>query len=162
MKPPQYQLVAGDAADLAIVGTGEADLIVTSPPYFSAATEELLRRPVAAQDDVERVTDEIVSFATSLGPVFKEMARVLKPGAALVLQTKDIRYAGSLIGLAAVHRALAETAGLSLVTRVFWRKTPSWPSRSAPFRRRPVVGALQEDDVGQFLVFAHHGRIRKR
>lgn len=162
MKPPQYQLVAGDGADMALVGTGEADLVLTSPPYFSEATEALLRRPRSLQDDVERVRQEVADYAVSLRPVFIEIARVLRPGGALVLQTKDLRYSGVLVELASLHRDLAEDAGLVLVTRVLWQKVNRRNAQSEAFRRHRAIGSFRADDLEEFLVCAHPGGIATR
>jgi DNA modification methylase len=162
VRPPQYQLIAGDGADLAIVGTGEADLIVTSPPYFADATEALLRRPVAEQTEPDRVRREVAAFALTLRPVFAEMARVLRPGGALVLQTKDLRYGRALVELAGIHRELAEATGLTLATKVYWHKVVARGAPSSAFRRAPLVGSFRADDVEEFLVFGHAGGIERR
>lgn len=140
-----------------VLRDGTVDLIVTSPPYFPAEVEPALRAPKHAQLDLARVRNEIVRFALTLRPVFVECTRVLRAGGVLVLQTKDIRFGGALISLAAVHRDLVESCGLVLVTRVFWQRTfaPLRHGRtSVRLQRASRVGGFVASDVEEFLVFA--------
>lgn len=159
---PQYQLICGDGAAMAIVGDGEADLIVTSPPYFAPRTARWLEAPRRAQTEHTLVWEQVREDAEALAPVFREMARVLRPGGAAVVQTKDLRYGEALLPLAALHRDLAERAGLRLVSRVFWHRIAGRQSRSASFRRCPRVGSFEADDVEEFQVLAHPGGIITR
>ena len=54
----QYQLVFGDSSKMDILRTGEVDLVLTGPPYFSDTTEGLLREPFRKQKDIERAKRE--------------------------------------------------------------------------------------------------------
>lgn len=159
--PGQYQLVCGDGAHMDVLRNGEADLVLTSPPYFSAETEALLKKPVREQREVGRVRREIEAFARGLMPVYEEIRRVLRPGGVLVLQVKDLRYANLLITLAGIHRDMAETAGLNLFGRVFWHKFRRG-SASARFLARPVVGSFGVDDVEEILLFSESGVDRRK
>jgi modification methylase len=157
--PAAWDIIHGDGANMALVGTGEAQLVVTSPPYFSNETEPLLRAPRKAQTEHERVQREVVAYALTLRPVLHEIGRILAPSGTLVVQTKDIRYGGFLIGLAATHGELAESAGLRLRSRVYWHSpfeapynTPRASSASAR-----QVGGYAAPDVEEFLVFQRPG-----
>ena len=152
-KIAQYQLVYGDAAKMGILRSGEADLVLTGPPYFSKETETLLEKPTAEQDNLERVRREITAFAMSLRPVYDEIARVLKTEGVLVIQIKDIRYQRVLISLTDLHRQMIEALGFNLVTRVYWHKKRK-RSSAIRFRDNPFVGSFIADDVEDVLVFS--------
>ena len=136
-----------------ILRNGEVDLVLTGPPYFSDATEPLLKQPVRDQTQLPRVREEVTSFALGLRPVYDEIRRVLKPGAALVVQVKDVHYGGVLISLAALHREMAESTGLNLLGRVFWHKFNK-RSPATRFVKNPVVGSFRTDEVEEIMVFS--------
>jgi modification methylase len=149
----EYQVIYGNASDMMLIQGAEVDLVLTSPPYFSDETEPLLKRPLREQNEVDRVEQEIVAFALSLRPIFQEIRRILKPGCALVLQTKDIRYGGFLLGLADVHRSMAESVGFRLVTRVHWQEAFQHPARHQVVPKSPDVREFRAYDTEMFLVF---------
>jgi len=153
VKPPQYQLVNGNAANMGILRTGEVDLIFTGPPYYSKDTEELLKEPVRNQTQLKRVRKEITSFALSLKPVFNEMRRVLNPDGVIVIQSKDIHYQNVYISLSELYRRMIENTGLSLITRVYWHKKGK-RSRALRFRDNPIVGAFRADEVEDIMVYS--------
>jgi DNA modification methylase len=152
----------GNAKDLSTLGNAEADLILTSPPYFPSAVEPDLRAPRRKQTRYDEVERGVLEFAVSLRSAFDEMARVLKPGRALVLQTGDIRYGGFLIPLSDVHRELVSSTGLRLVTRVFWLPAFRFRRLADAFRRSPRVGAFRAEEPETFLVFAHPEGLHSR
>jgi DNA modification methylase len=152
-KPAQYQMVYGNAANMNIIRSGEADLILTGPPYFSKETELLLEKPTAQQNQLDHVRREITSFAMGMRPVYEEIERILKPDGVLVVQIKDIRYHRVLIDLTNLHRQMIEALGFLLVTRIYWHKKNK-RSRALKFRDKPVVGAFRADDVEDVLVFS--------
>lgn len=149
----QYQLVFGDGSNMEILRNGEVDLVFTGPPYFSDATEELLRKPIKEQLELERVRREVTAFALELRPVYEEIKRVLRPGGYLIIQIKDIRYAGVFIALAALHREMAESTGLNLLGRIFWHNF-NRRSRVSQFLDEPVVGAFRTHEVEEILIFS--------
>jgi len=152
-KPPQYQMFYGDASNMKTIRTAEVDLIMTGPPYFSEATEKILKKPVSEQNEIERVRSELTAFAMSLRPVYVEMDRILKPDGVIVLQIKDIRYGRALIGCSELHRQMLESIGFNLITRMYWHKK----GKRLPalrFRDKLVVGAFRADDVEDVMVFA--------
>jgi DNA modification methylase len=140
-------------AQMLEIADDSADLVLTSPPYFNAATEALLRAPLREQRGTDKVRSELASFALELRPVFREAGRVLKPGGALVVQTKDVRFGGFLLELAGIHRSMIEALGFGLVTTVYWlRSNP--PVHHQSIVRSRHVGAFIAPDVEQFQVFA--------
>jgi site-specific DNA-methyltransferase (adenine-specific) len=149
----QYQLVFGDGSDMKILRNGEVDLVFTGPPYFSDATEELVKKPVRDQVELSRVKHEITSFALGLRPVYEEVRRILRPGGYLIIQIKDIHYAGVLISLVALHREMAESTGFNLLGRVFCHKF-NQRSSIRRFLDHPVVGTFRTDEVEEILIFS--------
>lgn len=149
--------VLGTGARMDALDDGSVDLIVTSPPYFPAELEPLLRAPRRDQTRVDEVRSGVVRFALSLRPVFAECARVLRAGGVTIVQTKDLRYGGALVSLASVHRELLEGCGLRLVSRVFWQRLHA-PLRHGRANTRLAaarrVGGLVAEDVEELLVFS--------
>ncbi len=145
----------GNGAQMGEVADGEADVVFTGPPYWPADVEPLLARPLREQSDFAGVSHRVVAYALSLRPVFVEMRRVLARHGTLILQTKDLRYAGFLIGLAGVHRQLAESVGLALVTRVLWEPMFQQASQRARVPAAPRPGTrMRVRETEEFLVMA--------
>ena len=71
-----YRVIHGNGARMSLLRDGEADLIVTSPPYFPESLMSLLQRNEASEDDTDELQRGLVTFALSLRPVFAEMTRV--------------------------------------------------------------------------------------
>jgi len=151
--PGQYQIVWGDGSNMGIVRNHEADLVLTSPPYFPGEIADLLEKPLDEQTELPEVRSAVTAFALGLRPVYEEIRRILKPGGALVVQVKDIHYGGVLVALASLHRDMAESTGLVLLSRVFWHKF-NRRSLSHRFPVKPVVGAFRADEVEEILVFS--------
>ena len=103
----------------------------------------------------------VTALALSLGPVFTEIARVLKDDGKLVLQTRDIRYGGYLLGPADTHRRLAEAAGFRLMTEIGWESSPARMSRDRALRAMWARGQFVTAEVEKFLVFARTPVARK-
>jgi site-specific DNA-methyltransferase (adenine-specific) len=148
------QLHEGSSASMFQVPDGAADLVLTSPPYFSEETEARLRQPLADQTDKDQRWKELTAFAAGLRANFDEIARVLRPGGVLVLQTKDIRYGEFLLPLASLHLDMVRACGLELRTRVDWLVCGANPARRPAYASKPMVGNFRALDTEQFLVFS--------
>ena len=155
----QYQLVCGDAAEMDLIRTGEADLVLGSPPYFPAELESELTGKRNKGPVSDQVEPAILRFARGLQPVFAEIARILRPGRPAILQTRDIRYAGFLIPLVDTHREMMEAEGLRLVTRILWQKRIRPSADKARLERSRSVGGFRNQDLEEFLVFAASGKL---
>jgi hypothetical protein len=143
----------GNGAQMTLISDGEADLVYTSPPYFSEETEQRLESPLKQQRDYETVLREITEFAMSLRPVFMEIARVLKHKGVLVLQTKHIRYGPWLIPLTDLHCDLALNSNLRLITKLEWLPVKTRPERRPAFIKDTRRGLFKTYDTESFLVF---------
>ena len=140
----QYQLICGDSRDMALVGSGEAALISTSPPYFPSDVEAMLFRPRREQSEPRVVWDRLVEFAESLTPVYQEITRVAGSTGIIAIEIKDIRYGDYLLPLVAIHERLAMSVGL-------WMRNPN---HAPKFVHEPDVGSFRTLDCGQLLIFA--------
>jgi site-specific DNA-methyltransferase (adenine-specific) len=152
-----FRVVHGDAASMDEIPTGAAQLVLTSPPYFDEDQAGWFHREADQQRDFDAVWEQLLEHAESLQAAYLELARVLSPKGALVVQVKDLRYDRALIPLAARHVELAERAGLRLIGRVYWQKMFSKVARSPHFKRSPRVGAFKVDDCEELQMFAHRG-----
>lgn len=158
----EYQVVCGDSSHMDIIRNEEADLIVTSPPYFQDSLLGELKQPRRNQVNFAYVKNEIYDFAATLEPVFQEMHRVIRRRRAVVIQTKDIRYGDELIGLASVHREMMEKNGFRLNTRILWQRPHSPFDPAHRFRRFPRVGNYRAPDTEEILVFSLDGEIENQ
>jgi DNA modification methylase len=146
-------MIHGDARRLSTLADNSTDLVLTSPPYFAPQTEPLLTRPTREQTESATVWQQVEQLARSLAPAYREIARILRPDRAFVLQIKDLRYGGELLPLTHLHREMAIDAGFRVRTRIFVhiydRRSPG---RS--FLRKPVVRAFRADEVEEVLVLS--------
>lgn len=159
MTDATYQIISGDAAHMDVLRDEEAELILTSPPYYPTELEARMRLPRAKQTDFHEVRAELLEYARTLQPCFSEMRRVNRVGGTVILQTKEVRYGDGLIPLAASHREMLEMLDYQLVSRVLWQKPFSRARPSDAFRRSPAVGRYRAPDAEEFLIFGQHGRI---
>jgi DNA modification methylase len=159
MSEPGYHVFERSSAQMAALADGEVDLVFTSPPYFSDASEERLRVRKHQQTDYDRLVREITEFALSLRPIFAEIERVLQTGRFLVLQTKHIRYGDALIPLTDLHAELALNTGLRLVSKVEWLGTGRNPNRVPAFAKQPRRFGFRALDTETFLIFRKGDRI---
>jgi DNA modification methylase len=151
--PIHYQLLNGDSSKMDILRNNEVDLILTSPPYFSKETEKELCKPLTGQIKVAQVREDIKDFALSLTPNYKEMARVLKEGGFLALQTMDIYYGGIIIPLTSIHIEMAENQGLNLISHFHWVKYKRHSSAKR-FLDNPRIGKCRNEMYEDITIFS--------
>ena len=152
----------GSGADMHQLRDGEADLVITGPPYFPFDLLPDLEKPLAKQKESERILERLTSYAITFRAVYGEIARVLKPGGACVIQVRDIRYGPLLLPIVTTHWDLALSQGLHLSTRIYWSQHPGALNRASPFIKKQTVGSFRADDVENFLVFCHPGGVDER
>lgn len=126
----------GSSARMSDVASGEAALVLTSPPYFPPALADVLREGPDAQGDLDALEHAVRTYAWSFRPVFDECMRILEPGGRLVMQTRDVRLRQVLVPVESIHRQLAEAAGLQTYSRHAWR------ARQVTLPRRRMTAAL--------------------
>ena len=145
-----------------LVQDDEADLVLTSPPYFPDSVLGQLGSPIEKQRNYSDVQSAVFRYGRELEPVFREISRITRPGRAAILQTKDLRYGGSLIALTSLHTEMMESVGFRLMTRILWQKPflPRDPTRK--FQSQPIVGMFRSPPVEQFLVFGLEGELQER
>ena len=110
---------------------GQADLILTSPPYacqISDVSTENLKRgsgPISREDTRNYSPDKRNlghargdTYLTAVGETYQACADTLKPGGFLVLVTKDMRSKGALRNLSGQTINLCEDAGLQYWQRI--------------------------------------------
>jgi len=149
-----HKVLHGNGARMDLLGESEADLVLTSPPYFSKETEAKLKLPRAQQKDIHAVENELFAFASNLRPVFSEIYRVLKVGRALIIQSKDIRFGEFLIPLSDQHLSIAMSCGFHLVCRFNWVPHQSHISRRPLFLSKRQVGQFRVESGETFLILA--------
>lgn len=130
---------------------GEADLVLTSPPYFSGDLELLLRRPVAEQSNAEGLRIRLLSDVECFRPQYIDICRVLALHGTLILQLKDLVYGGQVVRIADRHASLVEELGLRLTARFWWRCQFQHPKRQS----RTLGQVYKEPE--QFLIFQRSG-----
>ena len=146
-------IIAGQAEGMHALGDERADLVITSPPFFDAKTEALLRQRRSKQKEFSVVETQLLSFADSMCDAFREIARVLKRTGTFVLHTKDIRFGDALVPVAARHESVAHRCGFRTVTRIYWLPVDRPPRSGGGFKRLPTVGAFRAREVETFNVF---------
>jgi modification methylase len=121
-------LERNSAGDVARLGVGVADLILTSPPYACEVGELDKRAWGAGRDLCATGNRNYSADSTNLGhargrryqqamsDIYTACAAVLKPGGFLVAVTKDLREKGALRDLAGTTAQLCQQAGL-----VYWQ-----------------------------------------
>ena len=159
-EPDQYHVIYGDGSSMEIIRNEEVDMVLTGPPNFSSATEVLLKKPKKEQNELTRVREELTSFALSLRPVYAEIKRILKPGGFLALQVQDVSYGGFQAPVCALHREMAESTGLMMLTRAFWHKY-SPRSAASRFLKKPTVGKFRADEIEEIMIFSDKSDLSK-
>lgn len=148
-------LILGDAGDMACVGSGEASLVLTSPPYFPRTLEKELAGSRKRQVRPADAWAEIELFARGLEGVFREMARVVGAAGICCIETKDLKYGDFRLPLAALHGALARESGLWIRSSFTFRSAGIKPSHLPAFVDDPRVGNFRTLDASTMLVCSH-------
>ena len=144
-------IVHGNGANMHHIKNNEADFIITSPPYFSDESELDLMQPLKRQTEIDRLEKDVVNFALKLKPVFKEISRIIKPGGAVVIQTKDLRYGGFIIPLVDLHCDLIRQTGFRLVGRTAWLPKTVDPKHKQKIDSKDVISGFKTLDTEIFL-----------
>lgn len=118
-----------DSREMHPVETGSCALVLTSPPYFPADVEVVLRS--GRVRDVGGLADRVQVFVEGLAPVFREMARVLRPGGCIALITRYLSAGGVQIPVTGWFRLLMAREGFVVGSRFFLRRH----SRRSPGQR---------------------------
>lgn len=125
---PSTQIVEGDARELlrlARLGqppirAGEADLVLTSPPYMTATHHEA--DPLTAY---ELDGGDYARYIAELGLVAAQCARLVKPGGYVVWNVADIHHMGTTTPLIRdCARVLTEHLTPAGVTEILWDRLP--------------------------------------
>lgn len=145
-------LILGDSSDMTCVGTGEASLVLTSPPYFPQTLERELSGSRKRQARLAEFWHEVERFARSLARVFAEMARVVGTAGVCCIETKDLKYGDFRLPLAALHAALARDAGLWVRSSFTFRAAGIKPIHLPAFVDNPRVGNFRTLDASTMLV----------
>jgi modification methylase len=148
-----FEMINKDSSNMSKIETGSVDLVITSPPYFSVETETLLKASLKDQVQIDLVQDQVTKFAHTLSPTFNEIRRVLRPGGALIIQTKDLRYGKFLITLAETHRQQVLDTGLYLITKVYWQSQFPSHAQKARMKNMTSVGCFCAQDVEEFQAY---------
>ena len=116
--PPRTDVHVGDARNLPL-HSGDADVVITSPPYW-------LKRDygVAGQIGQEATPDEYVD---NLLECMKEWRRVLPPWASVFINIGDTYHNGSLASTPFRLEIAAQRDGWTLRNRIVWAKDAGMP-----------------------------------
>ena len=159
--PPQI-VNFGNGADMTSLARHSADLVFTSPPYFSDETYTALKSNSVDPTGYKDIEKDILKFARNLRPVFSEIGRVLKKSHPLIIQTKDIRCSGFLVPLSEAHLSIARTCGFHLVARIHWTPSKFNARRIPTFLKTKRVGDFRPFESEQFLVLSDASGLSRR
>lgn len=147
-------LILGDASDMSCVGPGEAQLVLTSPPYFPAYMDAVMAGSRSRQRDPEEAWAQLESHARSLDGVFAEIARVVGNGGLACIETKDVSFGEFRLPLSALHAAQARAVGLWVRCSFQFRSTGIKPAHLPSFVDRPLPGTFRTLDASTVMVCA--------
>jgi DNA modification methylase len=136
-----------DSREMHPVATGSCAMVLTSPPYFPAGVEVVLRS--GRVRDAGALADEVRGFVEGLAPVFREMARVLRPDGRVALITRYLSAGGVQIPVTCWFRQLMEREGFVVGGRFFLRKHArrSPGQRAGDFLRGAEATPVGVEDV---------------
>lgn len=150
------RMMWGSADRMDAISTGEADLVFAGPPYFSDETEQFLIKPLCEQTEFEVVYDLLRRDTEALANCYQDIARILKPGRALAIQIKDIKYGDFYIPISDWHLDLAIKSGLRLVTEFAWLPMMGRAQTGArAFERKKKVRTFRALETETFYILSH-------
>jgi site-specific DNA-methyltransferase (adenine-specific) len=152
-------MILGDAAHMDLLRNGEADLLITSPPYYPEDLSETLTQPRQQQRYTDAIRDRVLDHADCLRSRFEECARVLSVHGTLILQAKNLVYGGYEIRLVDHYVSQFEKLGLRTATTLYWRSMFAHPSKRAATCSLKV-GAYRAPHAEQFVVLQRPGQKR--
>lgn len=160
-----HEVHLGDARDLHFLGDESVDLVVTSPPYWT------LKRYLDSGSQMGHI-EEYETFLRELDRVWKECARVLRPGGRICCVVGDVclarREAGRhhVMPLHSDIQVRARTLGLDCLTPILWHKIANGVTEAkgngAAFYGKPYQpGQVLKNDIEYVLFLRKPGGYRK-
>ena len=89
------QVLTGDARDLTALVGGPVDLCLTSPPYMAAVDH-----PENPLNAYETLDGDYETYLAEVGDVFRQVARLLRPGGHAVINVANLEAGGIITTLA--------------------------------------------------------------
>lgn len=155
MPEPEATLILGDAGDMACIGSGTVQLVLTSPPFYPEAMRAELAAPRRRQVDPAAAWQKVERFSRTLHGVFREMARILGRAGSCCIQTKDLAYGEFRLPLAALHAQMAREAGLWVRCAIHFRNCGTSPTHLPGFVTRPQAGRYRTLESSTVWVCSH-------
>lgn len=161
-----HQIGLGDARNLVSIMDKSVDLVVTSPPYWT------LKEYEQGQDSQLGDLEDYERFLSELDKVWRECARVLKPGGRICCVVGDVcisRKKGGRHHVMPLHADIqvrARGLGLDCLTPVLWHKIANGVTEvqgnGAGFYGKPYQpGAILKNDIEYILFLRKGGAYRK-
>lgn len=130
--------IVGDSRNMAELVEGEADLIVTSPPYWDKADYG------GGASDLGAV-ESYHSFLEGMADIWSECYRVLRPGRKICVVTANVsqhtNHGLLMFPLAADFAVGMRNAGFLPVTEIIWNKHGTGGKWGSSGAQRPIFGS---------------------
>ena len=150
------RMMWGSADRMDAISAGEADMVFAGPPYFSDETEQFLIKPLKEQTEFDTVYELLRRDTKALADCYLDIARILKPGRALAIQIKDIKYGDFYIPISDWHLDLAIRSGLRLITQFTWLPSVGRAQTGAKaFKRKGQVRTFRALETECFYILGH-------
>lgn len=132
------QVVQGDSRDMAFIGDGQVDLIVTSPPYWNKANYGRSKKNLGNIAKYRR-------FLDAMTPAFSECFRVLRPGRKICLVTANVNqhtdHGLLTFPLATDFAILLRDMGFVMINEIIWSKDGTGGKWGSYGKQRPIFGS---------------------